>query len=53
MRPSSIGSSPAIARNSVVLPEPDGPSSAISSPDAMSRSMPCKALTAANRLLSL
>ena len=36
--PASGNSRPAIVRSSVVLPEPDGPSSASSSPSAISRS---------------
>jgi hypothetical protein len=36
--PASTSSSPASIRSAVVLPEPDGPTSTISSPSAMSRS---------------
>src|SRR5687768_10535869 len=39
MRPPSTGTSPAIRRSSVVLPEPDGPSSATSCPEGIARSM--------------
>ena len=44
-RPLSACSRPAMTRSSVVLPEPDGPSNATSSPEAMSRSMPSSAAT--------
>ena len=40
MRPAVTVSSPAIMRRVVVLPQPDGPSSATSSPGSMSRSIP-------------
>ena len=36
--PASTSSSPASIRSAVVLPEPDGPTSTISSPSAISRS---------------
>ena len=38
-------SKPAIMRNVVVLPQPDGPSSATSSPGSIARSMPFTAVT--------
>src|SRR5258705_6311835 len=41
--PALGASKPAITRNSVVLPEPDGPSKAINSPSLMSRLTPRKA----------
>ena len=44
-RPVSASSSPASTRSAVVLPQPDGPSSATSSPGAMSRSRPSSAWT--------
>jgi hypothetical protein len=34
-------SSPAIIRSSVDLPQPDGPTSTMNSPSAISTSMPC------------
>ena len=43
MRPDSGVSKPAIERSSVVLPQPDGPSSAKNSLSAMSSEMPCRA----------
>src|SRR5512141_1385816 len=49
-RPPFNGSSPARMRSVVVLPEPDGPSSAKNSPGSMSRSMPCSTVTAPWRL---
>ena len=42
-----ISSSPAIMRSSVDLPQPDGPTKTMNSPDLMSRSMPCRIFTAA------
>ncbi len=39
-RPSDGSSNPAMVRKSVVLPQPDGPSSEKNSPSAMPRSMP-------------
>ena len=45
-RPASASSSPASSRSAVVLPQPDGPSSATSSPGAMGRSSPSRARTA-------
>ena len=41
--PLSAGSRPPITPMSVVLPEPDGPITASSSPTATSRSTPCRA----------
>lgn len=38
-------SRPAIIRNVVVFPQPDGPSSATSSPGSIARSMPLTAVT--------
>src|SRR6476659_3557110 len=49
MRPSSGRSNPAIIRNVVVLPEPDGPSIVKNSPRAMSRSTPSTAATSPYR----
>ena len=46
-------SSPAIRRSSVVLPEPEGPSSAISSPDLMSSETSCSAGKRSNSLRTL
>src|SRR5476651_978989 len=46
--PASAQSSPAMIRNSVVLPEPDGPSSASNSPSATLRSTPSRAANASN-----
>ena len=40
----SISSSPASMRSSVDLPQPDGPTSTMNSPSAMSREMPCRTL---------
>ena len=45
IRPSSTSSSPPSARRAVVLPQPDGPRSAISSPGAMSIDSPLRAWT--------
>src|SRR5882757_284785 len=50
MRPLSGVSSPASRRSSVVLPQPDPPSSANSSPRAISRSTLSTATTAPKRL---
>src|SRR6185436_9185847 len=50
MRPSSGVSKPAIMRNRVVLPQPEPPSRANSSPCAISRSTPSTAATAPKRL---
>src|SRR5579871_3083166 len=44
--PVSAISKPATMRSAVVLPQPDGPSSATSSPGAISRDMPSRALVA-------
>ncbi|MNC90524.1 hypothetical protein D3C83_66310 [compost metagenome] len=44
-RPSLGCSRPAISRNSVVLPQPDGPSSVTSVPGAMTRSSGLTAVT--------
>src|SRR5690606_29005935 len=46
-------SSPAMRRSSVVLPEPDGPSSAISSPDLMSSETSRRAAKRSNSLRTL
>src|SRR5215831_17041685 len=43
--PSLTSSSPAMARSSVVLPQPDGPTSTVNSPSGMSRSTPRTACT--------
>ena len=50
--PSLGGSSPAIMRSSVVLPQPEGPSKTRNSPSRDARSMPSTATTPSNRLLS-
>src|SRR5260370_31021621 len=52
MRPSSGTSKPAISRNSVVLPQPDGPSSAKNSPASTASDTRSTAATAPNRLLA-
>src|SRR5512146_1609695 len=39
--PAVISSSPAIARNRVDFPQPDGPTKTTNSPSLISRSMPC------------
>src|SRR5262245_15104500 len=52
MRPSVGVSKPASMRNSVVLPHPDGPSSAKNSPRAMSSVRASTAVTAPKRLLT-
>ncbi len=49
MRPSVGVSKPASMRSSVVLPQPDGPSSAKNSPCAMSSDRPSTAVSAPNR----
>ncbi len=41
--PALMSSSPAIMRNRVDLPQPDGPTSTISSPSATSKLAPCTA----------
>src|SRR5579871_5316004 len=46
-------SSPAIIRNVVVLPQPDGPTSTINSRSAISRSIPCTAGVLSNILTTL
>ena len=48
MRPAVGCSKPAIIRNVVVFPQPDGPSSEKNSPAAMSRSMPRTATESSN-----
>ena len=50
--PASGFSNPAIIRNTVVLPEPDGPSIAKNSPSPMSRLTSSAAVTAPKRLVS-
>src|SRR5260370_27032660 len=52
MRPSSGISKPASRRNSVVLPQPEGPSSAKNSPGKISSDRPATALTPEKRLLT-
>src|SRR5262245_497030 len=52
MRPAVGNSSPATTRRSVVLPEPDGPSSASNSPGRTSRSRSMMAGVAPKLLLS-
>ena len=49
--PESANSNPATIRSAVVLPHPDGPSRATSSPGAMSSDMPSRALVAPNALV--
>src|SRR5712691_11758980 len=51
MRPSSGVSNPAIIRNVVVLPQPDGPSSAKNSPASIARSTPSTARLIPSKLL--
>src|SRR4029077_15924848 len=51
--PASGQSSPAMIRSSVVLPDPDGPSSASNSPLATLRSTPSRAANAPNFLTRL
>ena len=46
--PESANSNPATIRSAVVLPQPDGPSSATSSPGAMSSDISSSALVAPN-----
>ena len=52
MRPASGVSKPAITRSSVVLPQPDGPSSAKNSPSLISSETPSTAVTRAERLVT-
>ena len=52
MRPASGVSKPASMRSSVVLPQPEPPSSANISPRAISRSTPSTAATAPKRLVT-
>ena len=40
--PPLISSSPAIMRSSVDLPQPEGPTSTVNEPSAMSMSTPCR-----------
>ena len=47
--PESTSSRPASARSAVVLPQPDGPSSATSSPGSMSSDSPSSAFTGPNQ----
>src|SRR5579885_1165396 len=51
--PEVASSSPAIIRNVVVLPQPDGPTSTINSRSAISRSIPCTAGVLSNILTTL
>src|SRR5260221_12456393 len=53
MLPTSGVSRPAMMRSSVVLPQPEGPSSAMSSPDWMSRLTSRRAWESPNCLLAL
>src|SRR5712692_5186537 len=53
MSPADASSSPAIMRNVVLLPQPDGPTSTTNSLSAMSRSMPRTANVSSNFLTSL
>src|SRR5437773_7932253 len=50
--PASTSAKPAISRSSVVLPQPDGPSSVNSSPSAISREMRSTAVVLAKRLVT-
>src|SRR5438067_4475617 len=52
MRPPSGVSKPAISRNSVVLPQPEGPSSAKNSPRSIDNDTRSTAATVPNRLLA-
>src|SRR3989442_959756 len=52
IRPSSGVSKPAISRSNVVLPQPEGPSSAKNSPRSILSETPSTATVAANRLLT-
>src|SRR5438105_14143434 len=52
IRPSSGVSKPAISRNSVVLPQPEGPSSAKNSPASIASDTRSTAAMAPNRLLA-
>ena len=49
--PVSADSKPATMRKAVVLPQPEGPSSATSSPGAISSDSPCKARVVPNERL--
>src|ERR1700716_1805800 len=51
MRPWSGASNPAISRSNVVLPQPDGPSSAKNSPRSIDNDTRSTAAAAPNRLL--
>ena len=53
MLPASAVSRPAMMRSSVVLPQPEGPSNAISSPDSMSSDTSRRAWKSPNFLLTL
>ena len=44
MLPPVMSSSPASMRSSVDLPQPEGPTSTMNSPSAMSSEMPCRTL---------
>src|SRR3954453_5603079 len=48
--PSLISSSPAIIRSSVLLPQPDGPTSTVNSPSAISMLTPCSTCVEPNAL---
>src|SRR5437660_6229906 len=50
--PASTAAKPAISRSSVVLPQPDGPSSVNSSPSAISSEMRSTAVVLAKRLVT-
>ena len=43
LAPRPMSSSPAIVRSSVLLPQPEGPTSTVNSPSGMARSMPLTA----------
>jgi hypothetical protein len=50
MLPPVMSSSPASMRSSVDLPQPDGPTSTMNSPSAMSSEMPCSTFVDPNDL---
>ena len=52
MLPPEATSSPASSRSAVVLPEPDGPTSTMNSPSAISSESSSSAVTSPNRLLT-
>jgi hypothetical protein len=50
--PPLISSSPAIIRSNVLLPQPDGPTSTVNEPCAISISTPCRISTSPKRLVT-